>query len=209
MIKGRNIVLCGFSPKEKKLHYLDDVRTTKNDWDEDEDISHRFPYLVYVNTLEEALHHQGFLLIINRNIIKTKEKEFDIKYRKRLAKYNLIMILNDTYQGITKANRFSRIIKCNYEDFFLNGMPYYIDYLYVNSFSKENKITKKNTIKLSELYEIIKQKKEISTKEILKETGFSDRSIQRYMYNINKIYNCIGYDYSKNVWYFIDKIQKN
>ena len=75
---GRNIVICGFSPEEKNAHYIDDVRTTKADWDKDKDISHRFPYLVYIETLKEAFKHQGFILIINRNVIAMNEKDFDI-----------------------------------------------------------------------------------------------------------------------------------
>lgn len=205
MRKGRNIVICGFSLEEKNAHYIDDVRTTKADWDKDKDISHRFPYLVYIETLKEALKHQGFILIINRNVIAMNEKDFDIKYRKKLSKYNLIMILSDMCHGITKANKFSRIIRCNYEEFFFNGMPYYIDNLYKNFSTKEIKITKNKMAKIRQLYKVMKKNKELSTKKISDETGFSYRNIQRYMYNLNRVYNCIGYDYSRNVWYFIDE----
>ena len=84
-------------------------------------------------------------------------------------------------------------------------MPYYIDNLYKNFSTKEIKITKNKMAKIRQLYEVMKKNKELSTKKISDEVVFSYRNIQRYMYNLNRVYNCIGYDYSRNIWYFIDE----
>lgn len=48
-----------------------------------------------------------------------------------------------------------------------------------------------------------KQEDYFDSKDIMKEFNVSNRWVKRYMYDMNKLYNNIGYSYSKRKWYKI------
>lgn len=157
----------------------------------------------YVSNLSEATKFQGYMIIIdNRNNIDLVE--LDKKYRKTFNRFELIYIYNEKYkERYYKYSRFkiwNREIFCNLSYEFACDWD---DYKKIKENSIKTKYNKNKEIKLNMLYNFIKDKKEITTKEIKNILGISERNIQRYMEDINKIYKSVGYDYSRNIWYFI------
>lgn len=94
---SRNIIIVG-----KNNYDIKDIRDTKDNWS-NSDYTHRFPYIIEVNDLKEALNHQGFLLIINKlDIEPISYIDFDIKYRNKFKNYNLVIINSDKIGKIIK-----------------------------------------------------------------------------------------------------------
>lgn len=129
MSNRRNLILCGFSQVEKNSTNLSDIRERKDMWYGD-DYTHRFPYLLYVNTLDEAFQHQGFLLIINcgiRNMV-----EIDKNYRKKFKNYDMIMVVTDNNEALSKPDQYSGIYKISknylYGLFYMNVEEIYRNY---------------------------------------------------------------------------------
>lgn len=197
---SRNIVILGF---DKDKIDLNDIRDVKDKWDSYSYINnHRFPYLVFVNCLDDALKHQGFMLIINDNIFNIDDYYlFDMKNRKRFKKYNLVLILNDDVSLINVSNnslsKFKLIRKSNINDLF-------VIHLY-NEFNLNKKsFTKKRIDKLERLKEYLKDKKYINSSEIASYFNISLRSVQRDMKDMNILYDNVGYDNDKRCWYIVD-----
>ena len=67
--------------------------------------------------------------------------------------------------------------------------------------SKKYNITKQN--QLESLYNYLKDYKIVKTSKIASDLNLNERTIQRYMEDINNIYHNVGYDYSNNEWYFV------
>ena len=72
---------------------------------------------------------------------------------------------------------------------------------------KEHEVTKNYNItkksKLEYLYNYLKDYKTIKTSKVASDLNLNERTIQRYMKDINNIYHNVGYDYLNNEWYFI------
>ena len=195
---SRNIVILGLNKEEIGLS---DIRDLKDKWDnylyKD---SRRFPYLVFVDTLEEALKHQGFMLIIN-GISVDDYYLFDIENRKKFKKYDIVLILSDDiYLNNISNNSLSKIklIKRNnindlfvyrlYKEFNLNKVTF-----------TDNRISKLNKINA-----YLKNKKYIKSREIAEYFNMSLRSVERDLKDINYLYDNIGYDEKKRCWYVVD-----
>ena len=56
---------------------------------------------------------------------------------------------------------------------------------------------------INKMTEYFKNKYTMKTKEIAQYLNMSERNIERYMHDYNKIYKNIGYDYVNNEWYII------
>ena len=76
----------------------------------------------------------------------------------------------------------------------------FYEYL-LNNYKKEFSKKKRNFIEQMHIF--LKTKKTVKTSELVKKFHVNPRKIERYMKDYNKIYNNIGYDYSKNEWYII------
>ncbi len=204
MKKGRNLVLCGLSNAEKNSTYIEDVREYKDMWEEDDEYSHRFPYVVYVDTLEEAFNHRGFMLIINYGIDNIIE--IDKKYRKKFKNYNMIICLDENFHNLHEFGRkdkYSGIYKMDRE--YLYG-GFYQDLNDIYQKFKEEELSKKDLTlkvinKIHPILEFLKAEGSLKTKQIEEKFEYNAKSIERYMNYINILYNNVGYDYSKNEWY--------
>lgn len=183
----KNIVVVGFKQAERNclgIPYNNPIR--------------------YVDSLSEAIKYQGYLLVID-NSKDNSLIDLDKKYRKSFNKFELIWLYNKKYNYV--YDKWSRIEKVN-EDIFNDGYNVGIEwdeYKYKKEHTKD-KIVKYNTDKkekLNILYNYLKDYKSRKTSEISSDLNIDERTIQRYMSDLNNIYHNIGYDYTNNEWYFI------
>lgn len=182
----KNIVIVGFSDTEKRSISVPKINE-----------------VLYLDNMNEAKKHQGFLIIIN-NKDNINLVSFDKKYRKCLNKYALIWLYNeknklykDKYSNIELVDNFI------FSDLILNIWDEYDSYKDDKNHEIKKKCTNKRMDKINTLYDYLINYKEISTSKICSDLGINARMVQRYIQDINNIYHNIGYDYSKNEWYII------
>lgn len=184
----KNVTIVGFKDEEKNsISYL----MLENN------VVH------FCDNISEAIKYQGYMLIIN-NSDCFDLVSFDKKYRKSLNKYERILIYNEKYNwAYDKWSRFEKVDRYIFEDYSYQFGEEWDRY----KINKENEINKKlNSDKqnrLEYLYNYLKDYKTIKTSKIVKDLNMNERTIQRYMKDINDIYHSVGYDYSNNEWYFI------
>ena len=181
----KNVVIVGFENEEKN--------------------SISYPYLEnrvvhFCNTISEATKYQGYMIIIN-NTENVNLVAFDKKYRKSLNKYERILIYNEKYNWTyDKWSRFERVNRFIFDDYSYQFGEEWDKY----KLDKEHEVTKKYNItkqsNLESLYNYLKDYKTIKTSKIVSDLNLNERTIQRYMEDINNIYHSVGYDYSKNEW---------
>ncbi len=196
----KNIVYCGFNETEKRSLIL--YLAPGPAYDEDEITPYRkAPINIMIDTFEEAMKHLGLALYLkvdeNINLV-----EFDKKYRKKLD-YWFIRLYNQNFQY--KNNKFSNISLIDEREMFgdyFDQAVYYIDTYYKKH--KTLKIHPKRREKLDYIHNFMKKKKEVKSNELVSVFNINIRNIQRYMNDINILYNDIGYDYSKNIWYICE-----
>ena len=184
----KNVVIVGFKDIEKRCVSYPYIENS---------IVH------YCNTISEAIKYQGYMIIIN-NKENIDLVTLDKKYRKSLNKYERILIYNEKYKW--EYNKWSRFEKVDREIF--NDYSYQLGEEWDKyKLDKEHEVTKKYNItkqsNLERLYNYLKDYKTIKTFKIASDLNLSERTIQRYMEDLNNIYHSVGYDYSKNEWYFI------
>lgn len=186
----KNVVVVGF-PDESERKFV------SIPWIENGEVH-------YVDTLSDATKYQGYFIIIDNTDNKSLI-DIDKKYRRTLNRFEVIYVYNEKYD--IKYYKYSRINTINRDIFYDLSYEFSCDWddykERVETTKKIIKYNKDKEEKISILYNFIKNKKEITTKEIKEALNISDRSIQRYMTDINNIYKSVGYDYSNNIWYFI------
>ena len=182
----KNILFVGF--KMYELHY-----PLPNEY------SLRYQ-MRYATEMRYSSTHQGFMLIFN-NEYNLPIEELDRKYRTKFNKFDKVLIYNESYSEYSSyGNKWFKVYKVG-KDFLKPG---FIDDRW-NEYKEQKEIVRYNKdkeINLNKLYKYIKKYEKRKTSEISKDLKMSDRSIQRYMHDLNKIYHNIGYDYSLNEWYF-------
>lgn len=184
----KNVAIVGFENEEKR--YIS------------------YPYIEnsvvhYCDNISEAIKYQGYMIIIN-NSKNFDLVSFDKKYRKSLNKYERILIYNEKYNWTyDKWSRFEKVDREIFNDYSYQLGEEWDKY----KLDKEHEVTKNCNItkksKLECLYNYLKDYKTIKTSKIASDLNLNERTIQRYMEDINNIYHSIGYDYSNNEWYFI------
>ena len=182
----KNIVLVGFSNIENKTIAVPSIG--KN---------------YYLNNMNEAKKHQGFLIIIN-NKENTSIINFDKKYRSTLNKYEKIWLYNENYNEITY--KWSRIETKNRDLFLFDSLYFwdlYDNYKYTIENKKIQKYTKKRLDNINNIYNYLKKYKTITTLKLANDLKINVRTIERYMHDINNIYHNIGYDYTNKIWYIV------
>ena len=182
----KNIVLVGFSKPE--IRSINIPTIGKN---------------YYLNSIEDAKLHQGYLLIIN-NKDNTDIVSFDKKYRKIINKYANVWIYNENYKE--SYHKWSNIRLVNRDIFLIDILNFWDEYdIYKEKlkFSVKLNYTKKRVNNIEKIYNYLKDYQTIKTNKIVKDLKINERMVQRYMHNINQIYHNIGYDYSNNEWYII------
>ena len=184
----KNVVIVGFNTIEKN--------------------SLSYPYIEngavhYCDTLSEAIKYQGYMIIIN-NSENIDLVVFDKKYRKSLIKYERILIYNDKYNWTyDKWSRFEKGGRGIFDDYSYQLSEEWDKYKADKESETNKKYSATKKEKLEKLYNYLKQYKTIKTSKIYEELNINERTIQRYMEDINSIYNNVGYDFSLNEWYFI------
>lgn len=187
----KNIVVVGFDKNEKKSLSLPLIENNTTH---------------YINSIKEARNYQGYLLLIdnkdNKSII-----ELDKKFRKIFNKYERLWLYNESYNNFLDKEKWSRIEKIGreiFEDYSYSFGEDWEDYKKKQEYKIINKRSNESkSKKLDILYHYLKDYKSIKTTKISHDLNIKERTIQRYMMDINNVYRNIGYDYSKNEWYII------
>lgn len=184
----KNVAIVGFENEERKCVSYPCIENS---------VVH------YCDTISEAIKYQGYMIIIN-NSKNIDLVSFDKKYRKSLNKYERILIYNGKYTWTyDKWSRFEKVNRGIFDDYSYQLGEEWDKY----KLDKENEISKKYNItkqnQLESLYNYLKDYKIVKTSKIASDLNLNERTIQRYMQDINNIYHNVGYDYSNNEWYFV------
>lgn len=184
----KNVAIVGFKNEEKRCVSYPYIENS---------IVH------YCDNISEAIKYQGYMIIIN-NTENTNLTAFDKKYRKSLNKFERILIYNEKYNWTyDKWTRFEKVDRDIFNDCSYQLGEEWDKY----KLDKEKEVSKKNNIpkqnKLDYLYDYLKDYETIKTSKIVNDLNINERTIQRYMNELNQIYHNIGYDYSNNEWYII------
>ncbi len=161
----------------------------------------------YVSSIKEASRYQGYMLIID-NSKNESIVELDKKYRKIFNKYVKVIIYNEEYEEFVdygnKWFKYEMIGRSLFDDLSYGWGEEWDDYNHrvTHEMIEPIKMNKNKKEKLDILYNYTKRYKTRKTSEIVKDLNINARTIQRYMFDLNKIYHNIGYDYSLNEWYF-------
>ena len=203
----RNIVYVGF-----ESYYKDDLKIC------DTKINNVEPNLIKINSLKEIGRKQGFLLLITMdelydcfpNVIDMIEPdvyEIDRYTRKIFKNFEyVILISNEEFDyGHVHFSNMYVVFANNY--FNTNeGINVLIDKIYEDYISKkEIKLSRIKSDNVEKLRTFIRKlnKDFFSTEEIKQKLNVNDKWIQRYMKEMNDIYNNIGYNKRKRLWYVV------
>ena len=189
----RNVVFVGFSDNQKKLVSEDSYK-----WD-------KFPKLIFEETIDAALKHQGFLIVIKAENMPNNFLEFDINNRHYFKNYDKVIYCVKNYRYMTNTT-FSKMSKISFEPFnyFYNFNSYFLIRMYKEYLKNNNSNkTKKRLDNIESLNNYLKGKKKVTTEEIMKHFGVSSKWVQRYMADVNQKYHNIGYDYLDKCWYIV------
>ena len=188
----RNVVLVGF-----------------NDWDKHLALFYRhkrygrFPKVIFVDTLEEGLKHQGFMIVIKTDEEFDNFVDYDINNRHLFHKFVNVEICSTKYKYFSRSNDFSKIRfygSARMRDYDYNiFIAYYKWYIE----KEDKKFTQKRKNNIEKLHNYLKGKRFVTTEEIVEEFKVSDRWVLRYMTDVNDIYQNIGYDSYKKRWYIV------
>lgn len=198
----RNIVLCNFNEHEKSSLQITDIRETKESWEENE--NHRFPYLKYVSNINDLIKSSGFLAIIKYKDLNLNRVEFHKKFYKKLKSFDFIIVIDDSFKG-RKIDKYTRIGYLSTSLLYSNYFNYYLDELYENYYLVKYKFKRSNKIMYLQenILKWIKRNPEFSTCQIAEEFSVSDRTVQRYLYELTLEEYALGYDKSRCVWYYL------
>ena len=180
-----------------------DLTDKKNIFDYDDNYYFRFPYLKRVTNINELKRKHGFLLIINAKYLDEEDYiEIDKKYRNLFKQFNLTYI-------VTKNTKLCNLFHLRYTNIYFVNEDYFNDdelmeiyYEYILNNKKLN-FSKKKLLLFDKINEYLKTKTTVKTSELREKFHMSERNIERYMNDYNKIYKNIGYDFIKNEWYVI------
>ena len=184
----RNVVFVGFNKREQKM-FLEDF----SKWD-------KFPKFIFLDTLEEALKHQGFMLIIKDEEFNYSFREYDINNRHMFRKYIMVKILTHNKRYSDSYSKIS--IEPN--DFKYSYNAEYFILLYKRYLEKNlNKKTTKRLENIERVHNYLKKKRFITTKKIMLDLNVSDKWVKRYMQDVNDKYQNIGFDRYNKIWYVV------
>lgn len=210
----RNIIYIGDDYFYKHNLKLYDIK------ERTDDLYHnpRFPHLVKVNQLAEIKRKQGFLLVLTLDdlqeyfpdvvdVYTPNVYEIDRNIRRLFKNFEYVILI--TIEGFD----YGRIPFSNIYVEFANkyfdtpkGLNLLIEKLYQEYISKkETKLSKIKLANIEKLKTYIKKNRKtfITTKEIMKDLNVNEKWLQRYMKEMNKLYNNIGYNKIKRVWYVV------
>lgn len=206
----RNIVFVGFSEREIEKIEIEDIRNQKETW-KDEDFTHRFPRLIYLDTLKKVRRHQGFMLFY-----KMEEDfdfvKYDIQNRKRFHNYEYVFLVTENrrisnpYQVTNIAHITSKRSKIAIISFFhlayhpsLTSSLNNVYQKYLENNQKNFSRMKLNNIEKLKTY--VQGKTYIDIKKAASELNVSTKWIERYLIDMNFLYHNVGYDEEKRSFY--------
>lgn len=189
----RNVVFVGLTENQEKL-----IREEGYKWD-------KFPKLIFENNLEDALKHQGFMLVIKMDEMPDSFLNFDINNRHYFKNFDKVIYCIKNYRYTTN-NTISKLSKISFEpmNYLYNFNPHYLVRVYQNYLQKNNvKKTEKRLNNMEMLYKYLKGKKKVTTEEIMNHFKVSSKWVQRYMLDVNEKYHNIGYEFINKYWYIV------
>lgn len=207
--RKRNIVYVGYDS-----YYQESLKLCNTK------INNIEPNMVKINTLKELGRKQGFLLIITMddlydffpnvvNIYEPDVYEVDRYFRKMFQRFEYVIAISIEefdYGRIPFSNMFV-VFANNY--FNTNeGINVLIDKLLEEFISKkERKMSRIKINNVEKLRTFIEKSKKVffTTEEIKQKLNVNEKWIQRYMKEMNYIYNNIGYNKRKRLWYVVKK----
>lgn len=201
----RNIVFVGFSKEEQREIKIKDRRKLKEEEYLLAPHLKRFPYCLYLESMELAKKHQGFAIIIKYHGKLSKE-EFSKKYYKSLSKkYYHVITCNNWKENIEIPNLEVIEEEKLYEDrFFRTVNAWYYDFL--KSVEQKQKIeekirknAKKGAIAIK-LKTYLEDKESISSKDLAKHFNLPHRTAQRYITYMIDIFDNMEYSGKLKRW---------
>lgn len=192
----KNVVIVGFTESERNSISVPSFSETDSR-----------ETLHYIDSLSDAYKYQGYMLIVDNNDNKSII-ELDKKYRKVFNKFERILLYNESYDTQNSINSWNKIEKIGRELFVLDVLYFYDEWEEYKNKKENEKVeiieyNRDKEFKLNRLYNYIKKYNTRKTSEISKNLNINERTIQRYMHDLNGIYHNIGYDFSLNEWYFV------
>ena len=199
-----NVYVIGF---DDYLDILDKSNIIRNEESDNYKYLKDFPSIKHINSFKDAKDKCGFALIVNGDLIDDYIK-FDINNRKYFNNIDRLYIYSEMNSNLYKQfhnecyNKYNKYYFIGYLGSF--EISEFLDEKFVKynkEIKKDNHYHKSKLKVLNDINNYIKDKEYISSKEISDKFNISLRQVQRYMIDINNIYNNIGYDYSINKYY--------
>lgn len=198
----RNVIFVGFTLKEQSKIKIKDIRKLKSNWSFMASHLRRFPYVLHLQTIEEALKHQGFAVIIKYRDELSLEA-FYKKYYKRLSKKYYHVIVCNKWQNTSEIEMIDEE-KLYSDRFILELNSWYYAFLKSEERRRELEIKIKEKPKKGnfalELKEYIKDKDSITSKEIANHFNLPLRTAQRYINYMQEIFENVEYDHKTKSW---------
>lgn len=179
--------------------------------------------LIKEDNLKLACEKGGFLLLLTisdiyplfKDVIdeeKPNVYEIDKHVRKLFDKFEYVILISIeefNYGLVPFSNIYVEFANKYFSS--IEGINVLVDYLYNESLNKEElKLSRIKKININKLKKYIDRKQDyIKTEEIIKHLNVNEKWLQRYMKDMNKIYNNIGYNKKTRVWYKVKEIDKN
>jgi len=201
MNKSKDVIYIEDDYYYKETFKLNDINSNLN--------------LIKENDIEIACQRGGFLLLLTindiypyfKNVIDEENPdvyEIDRHIRNLFKNFEYVILISIEefdYGHIPFSN-----IYVEFANKYFNtekGLNVLVDILYEESLNKkELKLTRIKKTNINKLKEYINRRKDyIKTEEIIKHLKVNEKWIQRYMKDMNIVYNNIGYNKKKRVWY--------
>lgn len=204
-IKRKNVIYIDSDSYYKEDLKLNDRNSTLN--------------LIKEDNLKLACEKGGFLLLLTindlysyfPNVIDEENPnvyEIDRHVRKLFKNFEYVILISIEefdYGHVPFSNMYVEFANKYFNT--EKGLSILIDSLYEKSLTKQElKLTRIKNTNINKLKEYINKKKEyIKTEEIIKSLNVNEKWIQRYMKDMNIVYNNIGYNKKKRLWYKVKK----
>ena len=204
----RNVVIVGLNEKEKAKLFFKDIRELKDEW-KDDDYTHRFPHVIFEDTLEDGLKHQGFLLIVKMDLANDNYLEYDIKNRHKFKMFYKAYLYDENIKTppINMYNRYKKIRFVDSYNLFYNVSQSFLEREYEEYIENEkriSKMTKKRKNNIEKLNKYLKGKKNVTREQIEKDLNVSRKWVIRYMNDLFITHQNIGLITHNKEWYTTD-----
>lgn len=204
---NNNVVLVG-----DEFYYLEKLKLKY--FLNDKDVN-----LVRINNLTDLRDKSGFLLILtlddlssnSQNLIDVNNVnvyEIDRLFRRKFMNFEYVILISIEefdYGYIHFSNMYVEFAN-KYFDMDM-GISLLVDELYDKYVNKlDTKYSRIRISNINKLKEYIDKQdiKYISTEKIIEDLGVNRKWIQRYMRDMNLVYNNIGYNKKSRLWYMVD-----